>query len=37
MLDKYNLQTRNVSFSDYENLLKEAVVRLALCMNANRA
>ena len=34
-LEKFNLQTRIVSFPDHDNLLKEAVIRLALFMNAN--
>ena len=36
-LEKYNLQTRIVSFPDQENLLKEVVVKLTLFMNSNRA
>ena len=32
-LEKYTLQTRNVSFLDHEISLKEVVVRLALFMN----
>ena len=36
-LNKYNLQTRIVSFPHPENLLKEVVVRLTLFMNANIA
>ena len=30
ILDKYNLQTRIVSFPDLKSLLKKVVVRLAL-------
>ena len=36
-LEKFNLQTRIVSFPDHDNLLKEVVIRLALFMNANWA
>ena len=36
-LDKYNLQTKTVSFPDHGNLLKEGVVRLALLINVNKA
>ena len=35
-LDKYNLETKIVSFPDHENLLKEVVATFAVFMNANR-